>query len=129
MKHSIYSAVFTAPNCFRTVIHNTGIECYYSVCVGNKVNLDGVKQHECWIPSYKPSYTKSFFGVCKVINEDITFTKTPYKQCYPVTYTQHFGFIIFRCFTHFEDMKSIDIMMMENYCAIKDAIRDYKFLY
>jgi hypothetical protein len=107
MRQSKFISAQVAPNCYKTVAVDKGIIQYYSVCVGNKVNLDIV-------PNYF-NYSRDGFAhlsidertnisVYKIVNTRRTFQKTPYKQCYPKVYTQDFKFILFRVFTPWYDV-------------------------
>ena len=133
MKHSTFSSVSVTPNCFRTVVGEYGITCYYSVCVGNKLDLEEVERVNC--PSYlryqqEPTQDDiRFICIHRVVNRDITFSKTPYKQVKPKLYTQHFGFIIFKCFTSWREIVTLSRMHIDNANSINSFIYNLKHYY
>lgn len=131
MRHSTFISANVAPNCFRTVVGEYGITCYYSVCVGNKLDLNAVEfdylnNRNLIAPDED---TPAFIQVHRVVNREITFYKTPYKQCYPNSYTQHFGFIIFKCYTPYRCIRSFTDINLINYHTIREMILDMKFFY
>lgn len=107
MRQSKFISALVAPNCYKTVAVDKGIIQYYSVCVGNKVNLDIVSNYfDCSRDGYvhlvSDNYTN--ISVYRIVDIRREFKKIPYKQCYPKTYTQDFKFIIFRVFTSWNDV-------------------------
>lgn len=107
MRQSKFISAHVAPNCYKTVAVDTGIIQYYSVCVGNKVNLDVVTDYYgCSVDGSAhlsdDNYTN--LSVYRIVDVRRKFHKTPYKQCYPKVYTQDFKFIIFRVFTSWNDV-------------------------
>lgn len=133
MRHSTFSSAFVAPNCFRTVVGEYGITCYYSVCVGNSLNLPEIESAYC--PSYlrdqhiPTADDSSFTCIHRVVDRSITFYKTPYKQCYPKRYTQHFGFIIFKCFTPYREIRRYSSMQSNNYCNVRGFLANLAIFY
>lgn len=128
-----FNSAFVAPNCFKTVVGEYGITCYYSVCVGNKLNLSEINVAYC--PSHLRHETiptkddVAFTCIYRIVDRSISYYKTPYKQCYPKKYTHHFGFIIFKCFTSFKKVKSFSHMSNHNYRDIKRFIDNLKYYY
>ena len=107
MRQSKLISAQVAPNCYRTVAVDNGIIQYYSVCVGNKVNLDIVSNYYACpmdgsVRISDDTYTN--ISVYRIVDIRRKFRKTPYKQCYPKVYTQDFKFIIFRVFTSWNDV-------------------------
>lgn len=133
MRHSTFSSAFVAPNCFRTVVGEYGITCYYSVCVGNSLNLPEIKSAYCYryfknlqMPTAEDS---AFTWIHRVVDRSITFYKTPYKQCYPKKYTQHFGFIIFMCFTPYREIRRYSDMQSNNYSNVREFLANLAMFY
>jgi hypothetical protein len=107
MRQSKFIAVQSAPNCYKTVVVDKGIIQYYSVCVGNKVNLDIVANYyDCYRDgsAHLTDDIHTNLSVYRIVDIRRKFQKTPYKQCYPKVYTQDFKFIIFRVFTSWDDV-------------------------
>ena len=107
MRQSKFISAQVAPNCYKTVAVDKGIIQYYSVCVGNKVNLDIVADYyncsrDGYIHLSDSEYTN--LSVYRIVDIRRKFSKTPYKQCYPKVYTQDFKFIIFRVFNSWDDI-------------------------
>lgn len=107
MRQSKFISAQVALNCYKTVAVDKGIIQYYSVCVGNKVNLDIVSNYfDCSRDGSAhltdDNYTN--LSVYRIVDIRRKFQKTPYKQCYPKVYTQDFKFIIFRVFTSWDDV-------------------------
>ena len=107
MRQSKFISAQVAPNCYRTVAVDKGIIQYYSVCVGNKVNLDIVADYygcprDGYVHLSDNEYTN--LSVYRIVDVRRKFRKTPYKQCYPKVYTQDFKFIIFRVFNSWGDI-------------------------
>lgn len=107
MRQGKFIAVQSAPNCYKTVAVDKGIIQYYSVCVGNKVNLDIVADYygcsrDGYVHLTDDIHTNIY--VYRIVDIRREFKKIPYKQCYPKTYTQDFKFIIFRVFTSWNDV-------------------------
>lgn len=133
MRHSTFNSAFVAPNCFRTVVGEYGIMCYYSVCVGNSFNLQEIEDAYC--PSYlrdqhvPTANESSFTRIHRVVDKSITFYKTPYKQCYPKRYTQHFGFIIFKCFTPYREIRRYSSMQSNNYREVRAFLASLAVFY
>ena len=102
MRQGKFISAQVAPNCYKTVAVDKGIIQYYSVCVGNKVNLDlAADYYGCPRDGYvnlsSDEYTN--LSIYRIVDVRRRFEKTPYKQCHPKVYTQDFKFIIFRVFT------------------------------
>ena len=133
MKHTTFSSAFVAPNCFRTVVGEHGITCYYSVCVGNSFNLPEIESVYCSRPiigQQAPTADDSAFTcIHRVVDRSITFYKTPYKQCYPKRYTQHFGFIIFKCFTPYREIRKYSVMQSNNYHDVRGFLANLAVFY
>lgn len=105
MRQSKFISAQVAPNCYKTVAVDKGIVQYYSVCVGNKVNLDVVTDYyNCSRDGSAHLSDDNFtnLSVYRIVDIKRKFEKTPYKQCYPKVYTQDFKFIIFRVFTSWD---------------------------
>lgn len=132
MRQSKFISAQVAPNCYKTVAVNKGIIQYYSVCVGNKVNLDVVADY----------YGCSRDGYVHLSNDDCTnlsvyrivdirrkFQKIPYKQCYPKVYTQDFKFIIFRVFNSWNDVSwrgGLNETFKFNFNWVRECVADLK---
>lgn len=131
MRHQTFISANVAPNCFRTVVGEYGITNYYSICVGNKLNLNAVEfDYLNNLNLMAPDEdTPAFTQVHRIVDKEITFYKTPYKQCYPNKYTQHFRFIIFKCYTPYRSIKSFTETNLINYHTIREMILDMKFFY
>lgn len=107
MRQGKFISAQVAPNCYKTVAIDKGIIQYYSVCVGNKVNLDMVSSYyDCSRDgsAHLSNHDYTNISVYRIVDIRRRFTKTPYKQCYPKVYTQDFKFIIFKVFTSWNDV-------------------------
>lgn len=109
MRQCKFIAVQSAPNCYKTVAVDKGIVQYYSVCVGNTVDLDMVRSNYKVVTNYNRYVDEehSNISIYRIVETSTTFRKTPYKQCYPKLYTQDFKFILFRVFTSWIDVASM----------------------
>lgn len=105
MKHTINSAVFTAPNCFKTVIRETGISRFYSVCVKDIYNLEEIRRIEA-SRSYKERdyYSPSFTRVWRVVDRDLVYYQRPYKNIRYQKFERRGRYIIVECFTAYSSM-------------------------
>lgn len=127
MRQSKIIAIQSAPNCFKTVVRNNGIDCYYSVCVGNTLNsnkvFDACNDKITFCFDYVSITLHKFVEITK------TFYKTPYKQCYPKLYTQDFKYCIFKVhiswFALYESMNLSKTLSLNN-IYIKDVINMLK---
>lgn len=125
-------AIQTATNCYKTVAVNNGIIQYYSVCVGNKVNLDIVADYyNC----PRDGSANLHFNECtnlsvyRIVDVRREFKKTPYKQCYPKVYTQDFKFIIIRVFNSWRDVadnRGLNETFYRNSIWIKEFVLELK---
>ena len=106
MRQSKFIAVHPALNCYKTVAVDKGIIQYYSVCVGNTVDLNMVRNSYHVVTDYNRYVDEEFsnISIYRIVETSTTFRKIPYKQCYPKLYTQDFKFIIFRVFTSWYDV-------------------------
>lgn len=122
MKHTISSAVFTAPNCFRTVIRETGISRFYSVCVKDIYNLEEIARYRA-VNSFKESdYDHSFRRVWRVVDRDLIYYQRPYKNVRYQRFERHGRYIIVECFTTYNRMHSIDEVISNDKYDIKDLL-------
>lgn len=106
MRQRKFISAQVAPNCYKTVAVDKGIIQYYSVCVGNTVNLDMVRSNYNIVTDYNRYRDEEYSNtsIYRIVEVSTTFRKIPYKQCYPKLYTQDFKFIIFRVFTSWNDV-------------------------
>ena len=106
MRQSKFISAQVAPNCYKTVAVDKGIVQYYSVCVGNTVDFNMVRNSYHVVTDYNRYVDEEFsnISIYRIVETSTTFRKTPYKQCYPKLYTQDFKFIIFRVFTSWYDV-------------------------
>jgi hypothetical protein len=132
MRQSKFISALVAPNCYKTVAVDKGIIQYYSVCVGNKVNLDIVSDYyNCSRDGYvhlsDDNYTN--LSVYRIVDVRRKFQKTPYKQCYPKVYTQDFKFIIFRVFNSWDDVAGrggLNETFRHNSTWVRECVLDLK---
>ncbi len=129
MKHRIYSAVFTAPNCFRTVIRNTGISRFYSVCVKDIYNLEEIAAVSGIRSCIPQTYTLSFTRVWNVVDKDLFYQQRPYKNIEYKEFKRRGRYIIVECFTSYNNMSNIADILMEDSREIKSLLRIIKALY
>lgn len=129
MKHRIYSAVFTSPNCFRTVIRNTGISRFYSVCVKDIYNLEEIAAVSGIRSCMPQNYTVSFTRVWNVIDKDLFYQQRPYKNVRYKEFKRRGRYIIVECFTSYNNMSNIAKALMEDSREIKSLLRIMKALY
>lgn len=122
MKHTISSAVFTAPNCFRTVIRETGISRFYSVCVKDIYNLEEIARYRA-VNSFKESdYDHSFRRVWRVVDRDLIYYQRPYKNIRYQEFKRHGRYIIVECFTTYSSMRSMSETISNDRCNVKDLL-------
>lgn len=131
MRQSKFIAVQSAPNCYKTVVVDNGIIQYYSVCVGNTVNLDMVRSNYKVVTDYNRYVDEKYsnLSIYRIVEISTTFRKTPYKQCYPKLYTQDFKFIIFRSFTSWFDvagMGGLNETFKHNSNKVREWVLDLK---
>ena len=132
MRQSKFISARVALNCYKTVAVDKGIIQYYSVCVGNKVNLDIVSDYfNCSRDGSAhlsdDNYTN--LSVYRIVDIRRRFQKTPYKQCYPKVYTQDFKFIIFRVFTSWNDVAwkgGLNETFRHNSTWVRECVLDLK---
>lgn len=122
MKHSIYSAVFTAPNCFRTVIRNTGISRFYSVCVKDIYNLEEIARYRAVNSFREDDYHFSFTRVWKVVDRDLIYYQRPYKNVRYQRFERHGRYIIVECFTTYSRMHSMSETISNDRYDVKDLL-------
>ena len=125
MRQSKFIAVQSAPNCYKTVVVDKGIIQYYSVCVGNTVNLDMVRSCYDVVTNHNRYVDEGYsnMSIYRIVETSTTFRKTPYKQCYPKLFTQDFKFIIFRVFTSWFDVTGI-VGLTETFISNSRAVRE-----
>lgn len=131
MRQSKFIAVQSASNCYKTVVVDKGIIQYYSVCVGNTVNLDMVRSNYKVVTNYNRYVDEEYsnLSIYRIVETSTTFRKTPYKQCYPKLYTQDFKFIIFRLFTSWFDvagMGGLNETFKHNSNKVREWVLDLK---
>ena len=107
MKHRISSAVFTAPNCFRTVIRNTGISRFYSVCVKDIYDLEEIARCRAVVSFKESDYDHSFTRVWRVVDRDLVYYQRPYKNVRFQEFKRHGRYIIVECFTTYSSMHNM----------------------
>ena len=133
MRQSKFISAQVAPNCYKTVAVDKGIIQYYSVCVGNKVNLDIVsKYYGCSRDGYinlSDGNNRTNLSVYRIVDIRREFEKIPYKQCYPKVYAQDFKFIIFRVFNTWNDviyMGGLNKTFKYNSNWVRECVLDLK---
>ena len=122
MKHSIYSAVFTAPNCFRTVIRDKGISRFYSVCVKDIFNLEEIAGCRAAVPLKESDYDHSFARVWRVVDRDLIYYQRPYKNVRYQKFKRHGRYIIVECFTTYSSMRSMSETISNDRYGVKDLL-------
>lgn len=122
MKHRVYSAVFTAPNCFRTVIRNTGISRFYSVCVKDIYDLEEIARCEAASSSREDNYHFSFTRVWRVVDRDLIYYQRPYKNVRYQRFERHGRYIIIECFTTYSRMHSMSDTISNDRYDVKDLL-------
>jgi hypothetical protein len=133
MRQSKFIAVQSAPNCYRTVAVDKGIIQYYSVCVGNTVDLNIVSQ---WYGCSRDGYinlsddnNRTNISVYRIVDIRREFKKIPYKQCYPKVYTQDFKFIIIRVFNSWNEVSGrggLDETFKFNSALVREFVLNLK---
>jgi hypothetical protein len=129
MKHSTCLEVFTSPNCFRTVIRNTGISRFYSVCVKDIYNLEEIAAVSGIRSCVPQTYTLSFTRVWKVVDKDLFYQQRPYKNIEYKEFKRRGRYIIVECFTSYANMNNISDALIEDSREIKSLLRIIKALY
>jgi hypothetical protein len=122
MKHTICSAVFTAPNCFRTVIRNTGISRFYSVCVKDIYDLEEISRGEAAGSSRENDYDHTFTRVWRVVDRDLIYYQRPYKNVRFQRFERHGRYIIIECFTTYNGMRSMRDTISNDRYNVKDLL-------
>lgn len=122
MKHSTCLEVFTSPNCFRTVIRNSGISRFYSVCVKDIYNLEEIARCEAASSIRANDYHFSFTRVWRVVDRDLIYYQRPYKNVRYQRFERHGRYIIVECFTTYSRMNSIDEVISNDKYDIKDLL-------
>lgn len=123
MKHSICSAVFTAPNCFRTVLRDTGISRFYSVCVKDIYDLEEIARTSA-CRSYRENmhYESSFVRVWNVVDRDLTYWQRPYKNVRYQEFHRRGRYIIVECFTIYRSVFDMKDLLASDRHDIKDLL-------
>lgn len=122
MKHRVYSAVFTAQNCFRTVIRNTGISRFYSVCVKDIYDLEEISRGEAANSFREDDYSFSFTRVWRVVDRDLIYYQRPYKNVRYQKFKRHGRYIIVECFTTYRCMYSMSNTISNDRYDVKDLL-------
>lgn len=122
MRHSTCLEVFTSPNCFRTVIRNTGISRFYSVCVKDIYNLEEISRFEASSSSRDNDYHISFTRVWRVVDRDLVYYQRPYKNIRFQKFERHGRYIIVECFTTYNGMHNISEIISNDKYNIKDLL-------
>ena len=122
MKHRISSAVITAGNCFRTVIRNTGISRFYSVCVKDIYDLEEIGRTEA-VSSFRESdYDHSFTRVWRVVDRDLFYYQRPYKNVRFQEFHRHGRYIIIECFTAYSNIYNMSNTLSNDRYNVKDLL-------
>lgn len=130
MRHSTCLEVFTSPNCFRTVIRNTGISRFYSVCVKDIYDLEEIgRTSACRSHRENTHYENSFIRVWNVVDRDLTYRQRPYKNVRYQKFERRGRYIIVECFTSYNNMSNIANVLMEDSLNIKALLRVLRALY
>ena len=122
MKHTISSAVFTAPNCFRTVIRNTGISRFYSVCVKDIYNLEEIARYRAVSSFEESDYHFSFTRVWRVVDRDLVYYQRPYKNIRYQEFKRHGRYIIVECFTTYSSMHNMSDTISSDRYNVKNLL-------
>lgn len=122
MKHRISSAVFTAPNCFRTVIRNTGISRFYSVCVKDIYDLEEISRCRAVVSFKESDYDHSFARVWRVVDRDLVYYQRPYKNIRYQEFKRHGRYIIIECFTTYSSMHNMSETISNDRYNVKDLL-------
>lgn len=122
MRHSVYSAVFTAPNCFRTVIRNTGISRLYSVCVKDIYNLEELSRISARCSYKESTYSLSFTRVWSVCDRDLFYYQRPYKNVRYQEFKRRGRYIIVECFTTYSSMHNMEETISNDKYNVKDLL-------
>ena len=122
MKHSTYLAVFTAPNCFRTVIRNTGISRFYSVCVKDIYDLEEISRGEAAGSFRENDYDHSFTRVWRVVDRELFYYQRPYKNVRFQEFHRHGRYIIIECFTTYSNMYNMSNTLSNDRYNVKDLL-------
>lgn len=122
MKHRVYSAVFTAPNCFRTVIREKGISRFYSVCVKDIYNLEEIARYRAVTSFREDDYHFSFARVWRVVDRDLVYYQRPYKNVRYQEFKRHGRYIIIECFTTYSRMHSMSDTVSNDRYDVKDLL-------
>lgn len=131
MRQSKCISARVANNCYKTVAVDKGIIQYYSVCVGNTVNLDMVRSNYKVVTGYNRYVDEkhSNISIYRIVETSTTFRKIPYKQCYHKLYNQDFKFIIFRVFTSWIDvaaMGGLNKTFIANFRDVRETVLNLK---
>lgn len=130
MKHRVYSAVFTAPNCFRTVLRDTGISRFYSVCVKDIYNLEDVgRASACGSFRENMHYDSSFTRVWSVVDRDLTYWQRPYKNVRYQEFHRRGRYIIIECFTLYRGVYNMKDLLASDKHEIKDLLFNILMFY
>lgn len=122
MRHSTCLEVFTSPNCFRTVIRNTGISRFYSVCVKDIYDLEEISRGEAAGSSREDDYHISFTRVWRVVDRDLVYYQRPYKNVRFQKLERHGRYIIIECFTTYNGMHSMSDTISNDRYNVKDLL-------
>lgn len=130
MKHRVYSAVFTAPNCFRTVVRNTGISRFYSVCVKDIYDLEEIgRTSACCSCRRDMHYDSSFTRVWNVVDRDLTYWQRPYKNIRYQKFHRRGRYIIIECFTLYRRVFNMNDLLASDRQDIKDLLSNILMFY
>jgi hypothetical protein len=122
MKHSTCLEVFTSPNCFRTVIRNTGISRFYSVCVKDIYDLKEIARYRAVTSFREDDYDHSFTRVWRVVDRDLIYYQRPYKNVRYQRFERHGRYIIVECFTTYSSMHNMKETISNDRYSIKDLL-------
>lgn len=122
MRHSICSAVFTAPNCFRTVVRNTGISRFYSVCVKDVYNLEELSRIAARGSYRESNYDFSCTRVWSVCDRDLFYYQRPYKNVRYQEFKRRGRYIIVECFTTYSSMHNMEETISNDKYDVKDLL-------
>lgn len=122
MKHRVYSAVFTAPNCFRTVIRNTGISRFYSVCVKDIYDLEEIGRTEGCRSFRENDYDHTFTRVWRVVDREIFYYQRPYKNVRYQEFHRQGRYLIIECFTAYSNIYDMSTTISNDWYNVKDLL-------
>lgn len=118
MKQRIFSEVLIVPNCFRTVIKNTGISRFYSVCVKDIYDLEEIRRGEACNSFREKDYNHTFTRVWRVVDRELFYHQKPCKN----VIHRHGRYLIIECFTTYSDIYNMSNTLSNDRYNVKDLL-------